>query len=239
MAYTRFMAFDLETVPTSESAGSWKQKREDEFPPLHTHRIVAASAAIAGEDGGFRLVEYGAHEFSEPEMIEGMVDELTKEDGTLIYSINGRGFDFPVLNHRLLNYGGDLSWFFNTHGFTHRYDASMHFDISDVFGCYHRQTGLAALAILSGLPGKGDFNGDAVLDMYNDDKLVEISLYCTSDAVQTLLVGLRMAFLMNRFTDERFQELAGSVLRDVKRDSRPEISKLAKIDSSKFWCLDK
>jgi len=229
-------ALDIETVPISESASLWQRRRDDEFPPIHTHKIVAATYAAVDSKGKFTLVELGDNNVGERLLLKRIVP-LIDQDDQLLYTFNGRAFDLLVVTHRLLNYGMDLSWFYNSKEWTYRFDRNLHYDISDVFGCYARPTGLDAFSLLSGLPGKGNTHGDDVIGMYNADRYQDISTYCTSDTIQTLLVGMRLGFLQDMINRDEFTIRAAGVFNGIRDDDRPEISNICNYDSDKYFCV--
>jgi len=65
----RFIVFDIETIPQTETAHLWKPKEENEFPPIHVHKIQTI---------GYVLID-----FEMPEMVQMHVAQLYDGDNAM------------------------------------------------------------------------------------------------------------------------------------------------------------
>jgi len=80
-----------------------------------------------------------------------------------------------------------------------------HVDIKDIVGGWGKATpSLHELAVLSGIPGKLDVDGNAVANLWLDGHLDRIVAYNECDALTTYLVWLRLAHLGGHFNDGEY-----------------------------------
>ncbi len=81
-----------------------------------------------------------------------------------------------------------------------------HVDIKDILGGWGKATpSLHELAVLSGIPGKLDVDGNAVATLWLDGALDRIVAYNECDALTTYLVWLRLAHLSGHFDAAAYQ----------------------------------
>jgi 3'-5' exonuclease len=83
-----------------------------------------------------------------------------------------------------------------------------HVDIKEVIGGWGKSTpSLHELAVVSGIPGKMETDGQQVAALWLNGDLDRIVAYNETDALTTYLVWLRLAFFAGHFTpDEYLQE---------------------------------
>ena len=82
-----------------------------------------------------------------------------------------------------------------------------HVDIKDIVGGWGKATpSLHELAVLSGIPGKLDVDGNAVANLWLDGQLDRIVAYNECDALTTYLVWLRLAHLGGHFDDREYAQ---------------------------------
>lgn len=80
-------------------------------------------------------------------------------------------------------------------------------DLRDAVGGFGRATtpSLHELAVLSGIPGKLDVDGNQVAQMWLDGRLEDIVRYNEFDALTTYLVWLRVAHFAGKFSAAEYQ----------------------------------
>lgn len=239
MSKPKYLALDIETIPTSEIAGDWEpSKRELEmsngspFPPVWTHRVLcigmlALDANLIPLKGGCAAggLTEGA---SEKEMIErwSHIASGKMHDTTSLRLVdwNGRGFDMPVLQTRAFRYGVPLKWYFGklpdnkgmissfSRSYRDRY-AGRHMDLADVWtncGAFQRPH-LANLAKLMGLPGKVGIDGSKVKEAFEQGRLKEIDIYCMQDTYQTAFILQRFLLLKGDMSLDAYRKAAESL----------------------------
>jgi predicted PolB exonuclease-like 3'-5' exonuclease len=82
-----------------------------------------------------------------------------------------------------------------------------HVDIKDIVGGWGKATpSLHELAVLSGIPGKLDVDGNAVASLWLEGHLDRIVSYNECDALSTYLVWLRLAHLSGHFDQRSYAE---------------------------------
>lgn len=174
------VALDIETV-------SGEEMDDGAFPPWATHMPVVASMLTADKDG------HGEWHFALESVRFGEDDEaLERIDGLLrgrsCITMNGRGFDFPVL---LLAAQATRTFCLRalTAAATEpRFESARHYDLADKYSGYGaaRGSSLATLCEAVGVKAKITAHGDEVGQLYDDGKIDEIVAYCSGDVVSTL-----------------------------------------------------
>lgn len=84
-------------------------------------------------------------------------------------------------------------------------------DLRDVLGGFRAGPSLHELAVLSGIPGKMDVDGNDVAEMWLEGRFEEIVQYNEFDALTTYLVWLRTAHFAGHFTSEEYADEQGRV----------------------------
>lgn len=178
-------ALDIETISNvfMEDGG---------FPPWPTHKCIVASMLTADLDN------HGEWSFAvESVRFEGnpfaldRVNELLR--GRSAVTMNGRGFDFPVL---LLH--AQRARKFKLHALTTaatepRYWSARHYDLADKFSQYGgaRGVSLERLCEALGIPVKIAAHGNEVGELHAAGQIDLIEQYCEQDVCSTILA---MAF---------------------------------------------
>lgn len=245
------LAFDIETVPDVESGrrlyhleglddadtarAMFHKRRQQtggsEFLPLHLHRIVAISVALANRDG-FKVWSLGEPGSDERELVMRFFDGIDKFSPDLV-SWNGGGFDLPVLHYRALLHGvpgarywetGDGDQTFRWNNYLSRFHWR-HTDLMDVISGYQMR-GVAPLdevAVMLGLPGKLGMHGSKVWDAWLGGEIEAIRNYCETDALNTFLVYLRFELIRGRIGPDRYRERCEQIRAALAADSRGHV----------------
>lgn len=181
------VVLDIETIvpnPPSDANGG--------FPkwPLHQPVVASLMTATRHQHGRYRFcmtsVRYDA---DNPTRFYDHVEELLPEHGLLI-TMNGRGFDIPVL---AIGAAAAGCWNATTLSKLHRANrfSDLHADLADLY-C---QFGAAPRASLSeicdrfGIPVKTDVHGSEVGDLYARGEIQRIVDYCESDVAATAVAA--------------------------------------------------
>jgi 3'-5' exonuclease len=191
-----------------------RQQNGSEFLPHEQHRIVAISCVLRARDV-LKVWSLGDVNSPEHELIERFFDGIERYSPDLV-SWNGSGFDLPVLHYRALKAGVRAAryWEVGNDDQTFRFNNYLgrfhwrHLDVMDVLSGYQTRAraGLAAIALMLGLPGKLGFSGDKVADAFLAGGIVQIRQYCETDVLNTYLIYLRFELMRGNLTSERYAE---------------------------------
>jgi predicted PolB exonuclease-like 3'-5' exonuclease len=243
------LVFDIETVPdvagirklrdvdpaVSDAAVATmafqlrRQTSGHDFLPLHLHRVVAISCALADSDT-FRVWSIGGNDEAEGEIIQRFFDGIEKYTPQLV-SWNGSGFDLPVLHYRGLIHAvraprywdtGDDDREFRYNNYISRYHMR-HCDVMDLLALYQGRAvaPLDEIAQLLGLPGKLGMDGSQVWDAYLAGRIADIRNYCETDVVNTYLVFLRFQAMRGSLSHEQYVSQCQLVRGTLERSSEP------------------
>lgn len=177
------LSIDIETI-------SDEIMENGAFPPWPTHRCVIASMLTADLDHhgewAFAVESVG---FEEDPLALNRIDELLQ--GRSALTMNGRGFDFPVL---LLH--AQRARKFRLHSLTAaatepRYWSGRHVDLAEKFSQYGSARGasLERLSRALGIPAKMSAHGNEVGELHAAGEVDKIARYCEEDTASTLLLG--------------------------------------------------
>lgn len=247
------LAFDIETIPDVDSGRRLyrldglddadvaramlhhrrQQTGGSDFLPLHLHRIVAISVAMAGRDG-FRVWSLGEPDADERELVTRFFDGIDKFTPDLV-SWNGGGFDLPVLHYRSLLHGipgarywetGDGEQSFRWNNYLSRFHWR-HVDLMDVIAGYQLRGAapLDEVAVMLGLPGKLGMHGSKVWEAWLDGEIGAIRDYCETDALNTFLVYLRFELIRGRLGPAGYRERCEQVRTALAADGRPHLQR--------------
>jgi predicted PolB exonuclease-like 3'-5' exonuclease len=130
-------------------------------------------------------------------------------------TFNGRSFDLPALELAAFRYGIDVPRWFDTTARSfeqsrNRYNLHAHIDLLELltnFGATRFSGGLDLAATLLGKPGKMDVCGEMVQDLYDANRLAEVSDYCRCDVLDTYFVFLRSRVLLGALSIEQEQRI--------------------------------
>ncbi len=217
-----YLVFDIETIPDTAvwtpSAPKARARKTDgdPFPPLYAHRPVAIGVLLLNDD-------LSVHFMTCAGPTNGCDDERTlltawssfitqqPELPTLV-SYNGRAFDLPVLALRSFRHAIPQPWYCGE--YVKRYGES-HLDLFEKFTEYGlvQRTGfsLDTMAMLIGLPPKGEIDGTKVASLYAQKRFKEIELYCLSDVVKTSLILMRYLLVRGRITVDEYRARANAL----------------------------
>ena len=176
------VALDIETV-------SGEEMEDGAFPPWPTHMPVVASLLTADRDAhGEWQFALKSVRFGEDEDALERINELLR--GRSCISMNGRGFDFPVLilaAQAMRNFSLSALTAAATEN---RYVSALHYDLADKYSQYGSARGasLAMLCEAVGVRAKVTAHGDEVGHLYDEGKINEIVEYCEGDVASTLLL---------------------------------------------------
>ncbi len=249
--FAPLLAFDIETVPDIDALRTLhglpadigeaevhdfacrlrRQQGQPDFLPLSLHQVAVISCAILDDsDTGFRLLSLEAAKDGEAKAVERFfngIDRLTPR----LLSWNGKGFDMPVLHYRALIHGvvaerywesGEKDKSFKWDNYLSRYHPR-HLDLMDELSM-RQLRGAAKLDVLArqcGLPGKMGMDGGGVWNAWRRKEYGDIRFYCETDAVNTLLLGIRHERMRGSFTDAVAERKMRMVVRQLSKQPDP------------------
>jgi 3'-5' exonuclease len=246
-AVSPVLVFDIETVPdvagvrklhavapevpdAQVAAMAFQLRRQavgHDFLPLHLHRVIAISCALADRDA-FRVWSLAGE--GEGEIIQRFFDGIEKYTPQLV-SWNGSGFDLPVLHYRGLIHSvraprywdtGDDDREFRYNNYISRYHMR-HCDVMDLLSLYQGRAvaPLDEIAQLLGFPGKLGMDGSQVWDAFQAGRIKEIRDYCETDVVNTYLVFLRFQAMRGSLTADQYAAQVEAVRTTLARSQEP------------------
>lgn len=234
MSEPRYLVYDIETIPTSESASEWTPDPgiaiAKQFPPIHVHRIVALGMVLL--DGAMQYVASTSLVAVRPTLERELVETWSEwacpdptESPRKLVDYNGRGFDVPVLQTRAMRYAIALPWLFGkmpdnrgqissySKEYRDRYSGH-HLDLCELYtaqGSFKSQP-LSALCKLIGLPGKDGMDGSQVHARWIAEEYDEILAYVTEDTFSTALLFMRIALLQGKIDKDKFRAAVESLI---------------------------
>jgi predicted PolB exonuclease-like 3'-5' exonuclease len=130
-------------------------------------------------------------------------------------TFNGRSFDLPALELAAFRYGISVPHWFDSQARSfeqsrNRYNVRAHIDLLELltnFGATRFSGGLDLAATLLGKPGKMDVCGHMVQDLFDAQRLAEVSDYCRCDVLDTYFVFLRSRVLLGALNIEQEQQI--------------------------------
>jgi len=222
-----FFVFDIESVPDFdfvrnvldkpdldedallELAGEELARNKSGFLPPMFHRMVSW-VGLWIDNTGEPKNKISWSGTDEKQGLEKLIQSLSMyKDFGLIHH-NGRGFDLPLLTYRSLKHGLQLPRRLCHHDIRYRF-SQHNIDLVDEFSNYGASSWpkLKHLGMLVGIPFKTTGEGNAVLQMFRDERLDAIEHYCYEDVIATYLIWLFM-----KFNNGEMNELAFFQLRD-------------------------
>jgi len=221
--------YDPENVLTTDQAYDKARDQilgnsgqQSDFFPIPFHIPIAIATLQADDHYRIRSLGcLGIDRFSEPELVSRFWQVF--DNSSTLVTFNGRGFDLPVLEIQALKHGLSLPRYFaagESRGTYRgsRYSDAFHIDLCDFlsnFGAAQRRGSLDVLARLAGLPGKYSIAGEDVEYLYRQGRLKEINQYCTTDALQTFLLFLRVELLRGKFDAEGYRSILAAAREDL------------------------
>lgn len=174
-------SLDIETISTEEM-------EDGGFPPWPTHRCVVASMLTADLDhhGEWSFAVESLRFEEDPHALDRL-DEVLQ--GRSAVTMNGRGFDFPVL---LLH--AQRARKFKLHALTAaatepRFWQGRHYDLAEKFSQFGgaRGASLERLCTALKIPAKIAAHGNEVGELHAAGEIRLIEQYCEQDTASTLL----------------------------------------------------
>jgi predicted PolB exonuclease-like 3'-5' exonuclease len=206
---------------------------EDPMPYLKTMvcRLVSISAVVRtvrGENITLNLLSL-PREIGDPEQVaEGHIISTflnaIGEHKPQLVGYNSNSADLKILIQRGVRNGIQAAEFCRrpnkpwegTDYFARGTDA--HIDIKEVVGGWGKSTpSLHELAVVSGIPGKMETDGQQVAALWLNGDLDRIIAYNETDALTTYLVWLRLAFFAGHFTPAQYEQEQARVREMIDR----------------------
>ncbi len=241
-----WMVFDIETVPDPRMGRRWlrldagvsdsavrRQMAEarkeqtggqSEFLKPPFHQVVAISAALIDDSGVIRrLGPLGDVLDGEAVLLRDffqVIDELAPR----LVGWNTSGFDLPTLLYRAIAHGIATPGFYKIgepyHGYRKRYDEESHLDLMDVLSGYgaSARVSLDEMALMMGVPGKLDVDGQDVVNLFESGQIERIRQYCSHDVLTTTLIFMHYAHHRGWLDDGGMQTLSASAWRWIAED---------------------
>jgi 3'-5' exonuclease len=150
---------------------------------------------------------------SEANIIRRFLNALGK-DSPQVVGYNSHSADLKILVQRAVVKGIEASAFcerplryWDGRDYFHSQN-DWNIDMCNILGGFGRGTAVSLnqIAVLSGIPGKMDVDGNQVAELWLDGRWDEIVKYNEYDALTTYLVWLRLAHFGCHFNDEQYEE---------------------------------
>lgn len=227
-----FLVFDLETI-VDPSMPQWTPREGSSgLPPSPYWRIVCNGAAWFTSEFEPKNIAIIKGE-TEAEITYRFIRLCDQYHPTLV-TMNGRGFDLPVLVAASMRHGLSFPYVFSR-DVNYRYGADGCLDVADFLSLYGegRMGSLDAWARVVGFPGKLDVDGNDVARLYADGEIDAIQRYCLCDVAATSALFLRTQLLRGRLDQKTYDARAWALLELIGRT--PGLEELrAKVDESRF-----
>ena len=200
MSARTHLILDIETIPdralwtpTPVTDANGIVTNPNPFPPMWAHIPVVIGSMLIDDDYKVaRLGNFGS--VKDPEDALRSYGKYVQEKKPTIVTWNGRCFDLPVLNMRLLRLGVPQPWWFGR-DVRYRFSENGHLDLMDAMTDYgagdRGRVPLDGMSKLIGLPGKIGIGGDKVEETWKAGKLDEVREYCLCDVVLLAFLFLR------------------------------------------------
>ena len=217
---------DLEAITFKPTYDAWAKDQPENvplsFPPPFTWEVVCLGYAKL-DNGYLSKLGAGCVKESEKEGLQLFTNAVSNNTAQII-SWNGRGYDLPVISYRCMYYGIPMTWYHaDRSGYKYRYAGDKHFDVKDYLSEYgQHKISMDHAAKLIGLPGKMDTKGSDVAKMHAEGNIKDITAYCITDVLQTLLVFWRVEFIRGSITKEDYIHLI--------RDSHQKLTAEGQLD---------
>lgn len=177
------VSLDIETI-------SGEEMEDGAFPPWCTHFPVVASMLTADLDthGEWHFALESVR-FGEDDQPLERIDQLLR--GRSCITMNGRGFDFPVL---MLAAQGTRNFCLpamTAAASESRFESALHYDLAEKYSNYGsaRGSSLAMLCESLGIAAKVTAHGDEVAKLYDEGQIEKIVQYCSGDVCSNLLLA--------------------------------------------------
>ena len=153
-----------------------------------TGKIICIS--VSSNDGNTQSI-VGAEEKN---MIEWLFDTIA--DADMIFTYNGKKFDFPYIFKRGMEVGAKGCDLVGMKSYTDRFKAHRHIDLMDEFCWFGEYEKLDTLAKVYLGEEKQDIDFKDFPDLMNTiDGQAKIAEYCRNDAILTLKLAVKFGFV--------------------------------------------
>lgn len=172
-----------------------RQLKGNEQLPLHQQQIVALSAVLRTADS-IKIITLDERNGSEQTLLQQFF-ALMEKHAPILVCWDGAGFERPVMHYRSVFHGIGTNHYW--HNSTH------HVDLISQFGGNNPEAvaPLDEIATLLGLSAKAGLANN--WDRYLAGELESIHNDCTTDALNTYLIHLRLQLVNGRLYQERYR----------------------------------
>lgn len=237
MSDVAIMVLDLETVPDTQLP---QPEDVTKFPAPPLHRVVCAGWALLGAD--YLIQAWEVALAATPDKERGLLEtliELVDQHDPVVVTMNGRGFDLPVIASRGFVHGLSWPWYYRKrYGARYRYSKEETYDVMDHLADHGGapKAGLDVWAKACGWPGKrGGVSGSKVAEMAARGEMLAIADYNLEDVCHQTAVLLRAELLRGVLSLEEYQAAAQALLDHAEGDHRTAGLALS-VDRARFLC---
>jgi len=227
-----YLVLDLETLTDPELKDQETDKQnKPRFPSPPCHQIICAGYAFLEDH---RVKDWDVLTDSEPEILDKLTSTI-REQRPILVTMNGRGFDLPVIASRCVRHAIPHPWYYGSKNARYRYAQTHHLDLQDYL-CDHGASPRASLDVwarLIGWPGKQGESGAQIPEMLERGGIQLVAHYCLSDIVQTTAVLLRTDLVRGVLDEPEYQGAAEDLLETCEKDERTA-GLAAKVDRKRF-----
>jgi predicted PolB exonuclease-like 3'-5' exonuclease len=201
-----------QAIERAQAEAREQSRDKSDFLPVTFQVPVAVCIVRAGSDFGIQDIRCLDAPLFRPRQI---VKEFWR--GLALYkqrfgsraklvTMNGRGFDLPLLEMAAFRYGcSGQDYFLNSRNrFNGEWDLM---DWLTNYGAFRLAGGLNLLSKILGKPGKMEVSGDQVYALHQAGKIQEINDYCMFDTLDTYFVFLRTRVMRGDLTLDEEHEL--------------------------------
>ena len=171
-----------------------RQLKGNEQLPLYQQQIISLSAVLRTADS-IKIITLDDRNSSEQALLQQFF-ALMEKHAPILVCWNGAAFERPIMHHRSFLHGIGSSHYW--HNNTHHVDLISQLDAT---------TPLDEFATLLGLPAKTVCKNESAnnWDHYLAGELESIHNDCTTDALNTYLIHLRLQLVSGRLSQERYR----------------------------------
>lgn len=231
----RFLTFDIECTAGTPSGAtdlvitptSTSFVTKDDVVVHDQHVVVISAMAIDTElKNPVSVWDGNVGSQSEALLLNGFSDMVRTLNPKLPLSLDydfvtyaGNRYDMPVLLYRMFHYGLEAEFLLEPKDVRYKFSTKGHMDLAEYLSNYgSRIPPMAAIAQLMGLPGKLDgLDGSHVQAMVDAQQWEDLQGYCALDVVQTALIRLRIEHTRGLLGRNRYNEVAGLVMKSAIR----------------------
>lgn len=235
----KFLVTDVESFLRKDTKWKAPEDNPNLFAPIPCHGIAAIGGLLFEVSDKYnRCLSIGTFgkpgdESTEHSRLKAFLEFYRKENPVIV-TFNGRGFDIPVIWHRMMHFGMQIPEFFE-YDFTYRFSKKLHYDFSDVMSDYNAsvRSKLDIICEVIGLPGKVDVDGSMVHGLFEKGEYAKIHSYVQCDVIQEAYTFLRYMHVREEISTVAYNNLVHSIRSKAQERKDDMISNLiSKIDFS-------